>query len=152
MREIALSPINRRPKLDFAHRPGNDSGSSSGTPVRVLLVEDDYLVAMEVEHQLAQAGFEVTGVATSADEAVAMSKSQKPDLAIMDIRLIGTRDGVDAAIELARDFGIRSVFATAHSDARTRERAAVANPLGWLQKPYSANELVSLIKSIRVRE
>src|SRR4051794_37934673 len=77
---------------------------------RILLVEDDYFVALELEHELSDAGFEVIGIATTAEEAVNIGKSENPDLAIMDIRLGGHRDGVDAAIELFTTAGIRSIF------------------------------------------
>jgi len=66
----------------------------------------------------------------------------------MDIRLAGARDGVDAAIEIYRSFGIRSVFATAHSDARTMARGQEANPLAWVAKPYSPAGLITEIKAL----
>jgi DNA-binding NarL/FixJ family response regulator len=71
----------------------------------------------------------------------------RPDLAIMDIRLAGRRDGVEAAIEIFTTLGIRSIFSSAHDDAATRKRAIPASPIGWLRKPYSANALIELIKS-----
>lgn len=151
MAESAFSPRERSASSDVAHHSVDEPRSDVRTPLRVLLVEDDYLVALQMEHQLAAAGFEMIGTASSADEAVALAESRKPDLAVMDIRLVGRRDGVDAAFELKEKFGIRSVFATAHADAPTRARAETANPLGWLQKPYSADELVALIKSFRLQ-
>jgi DNA-binding NarL/FixJ family response regulator len=63
-----------------------------------LIVEDDYLVALELEHRLIEAGFDVVGVAGSADEAVTSAASNRPDVAIMDIRLGNGRDGIDAAL------------------------------------------------------
>ena len=98
-----------------------------------------------MEYHLAAAGFDVIGVATTAEEAVEMADAGEPDLAIMDIRLAGDRDGVDAAIELFDRLGVPSIFASAHGDAQTRKRAARASPLGWLQKPYSAEALVAVV-------
>jgi two-component system, response regulator PdtaR len=115
-------------------------------PARILVVEDDFLIATEIEIALSEAGFEVVGVAISAEEAVAFAESQKPALVVMDIRLAGERDGIQAAIEIFQRFGIRCIFATAHSDQRSFDRAKPAMPLGWLQKPYS---LVSLLNAVR---
>jgi DNA-binding NarL/FixJ family response regulator len=112
-----------------------------------LVIEDDYLVALELEDRLLQAGFEVIGIAGSAEEALEIASSQRPDLAIVDIRLAGLRDGVDAAKELSADLGVRSIFATAHADSETKRRAEPAKPLGWLQKPYSSEALIALVKN-----
>jgi DNA-binding NarL/FixJ family response regulator len=67
------------------------------------VVEDDYFVAVELEHRLRHAGYEVVGVAVTAEEAVQMAAAHRPLLAIMDIRLSGPRDGIDAAVELLQD-------------------------------------------------
>jgi DNA-binding NarL/FixJ family response regulator len=113
---------------------------------KILVVEDDFLVATEMEVALQIAGFVVTGVAASADEAIALARSTSPDLAIVDIRLYGPRDGVDAALVMFRDHAIRCIFATAHADAAVRNRAAPAAPLGWLQKPYSMPLLIDTVR------
>lgn len=123
------------------------STADAGGP-RILLVEDDYFVALELEHELSDAGFDVVGIATTAEEAVKIAKSENPDLAIMDVRLDGQRDGVDAAIELFTAAGVRSIFTTAHGDAQTRRRAAEAHPLGWVQKPYSPDAVITLVNSV----
>jgi DNA-binding NarL/FixJ family response regulator len=118
---------------------------------RILVVEDDYLVALQAEAALTDAGFEVVGVAASADEAVTLAARERPTIALMDIRLAGERDGIDAAVEIFRNSGIRSIFATAHTDARTRSRAAAAEPLGWLPKPYSPESLVEIARQAVAR-
>lgn len=123
------------------------SGEGTGEAPRVLIVEDDYVVGLELEAGLAEAGFEVVGVANSAAEAVRLAISEAPMLAVMDIRLAGRRDGVDAALEMFDACGVRCVFATAHHDAETRARAAKAAPLGWLPKPYQLDSLISMINS-----
>jgi DNA-binding NarL/FixJ family response regulator len=110
-------------------------------------VEDDYFAASETESQLIEAGFVVVGVAASADRAIELARTLRPELAIMDIRLIGPKDGIEAAIELLR-IGIPSVFATAHVDDETRRRATIANPLGWLEKPYSAEKLIVTLNGV----
>src|SRR5215213_3775449 len=112
---------------------------------RVLVVEDDFLIAMQTEIALTAAGFEVIGPATTAEEAVAMAGEAQPTLAVMDIRLASTRDGIDAARQLYQDFAIRCIFATAHDDAHTRGRAEPYAPLGWLPKPYTMASLVAVV-------
>jgi DNA-binding NarL/FixJ family response regulator len=113
---------------------------------RILVVEDEYLVAMMMENDLDEAGFNIVGIANSAEKAVAMALTEKPDFIIMDIRLIGERDGVDAALESFTKTGIRGLFATAHGDAQSKTRAAAASPLGWLQKPYGRAALVGAVR------
>jgi two-component system, response regulator PdtaR len=74
-----------------------------------------------------------------------LAGSQKPDLAVMDVRLAGDGDGIHTALEMFRNFGIRCIFATAHYDQHSVERAQPAMPLDWLQKPYS---IVSLVNAV----
>jgi two-component system, response regulator PdtaR len=146
--------------LAVAPRPGPDPGqhqlSRQATDhpekaiqkPRILLVEDDYFVALEVEHYLRASGFDVVGTATTAEEAIRQAEAERPELAVMDIRLAGVRDGIDAAIELFTKYGIRSIFASAHVDPETRKRAQAANPAGWLSKPYMPESLVELLKAV----
>jgi len=122
------------------------SASAPASP-RILIVENDFLVGSQLVARLTNAGFDVIGVAMSADEAIAMARSERPALAIVDVRLAGHRDGVEAAIELFREHGVRSIFATAHADPETRRRAQAAAPLGWLAKPYSPERLLPLIRA-----
>jgi len=116
-------------------------------PPRVLVVEDEYFIRVEIDAALRGAGYDVVGEATTADEAVNAAQAARPDIVIMDIRLASRRDGVDAAIELYRRFGMRCLFATAHADAETRRRAEEAKPLGWLSKPFTPESLVAAVKA-----
>lgn len=113
---------------------------------RILIVEDDYFAAMEIETALSEAGFEIIGIASTSEEAIKLAKAEAPTLAIMDIRLAGRRDGVDAALEIFRETGVRCIFATAHHDERVRARAQPAAPLGWLAKPYTSHSLVAMVQ------
>lgn len=115
--------------------------------VCVLIVEDEWLVSMEIEGVLGDAGYDVAGTAVTADEAVRMVEMHRPDLVLMDIRLQGRRDGIQAAIEINRRFGLRCLFVSAHADVGTRERAAAANPLGWLSKPFSGPQLILALEA-----
>ena len=120
--------------------------STTDPAPRILVVEDDYFVALDLEGGLKAAGFAVVGPAPTAEEALALARAEKPVLAVMDIRLAGEKDGIDAALELYRELGIRSIFASAHVDASYRERAAAAQPLGWVQKPYSIATVVTAVR------
>jgi DNA-binding NarL/FixJ family response regulator len=113
---------------------------------RVLVVEDDYLVAAEIESALDTAGFDVIGIANSADEALERAAAERPLLAVMDIRLNGRRDGIEAALELFAAHGIRCIFATAHQTADARGRANPAKPIAWLPKPYTMPTLVAVVR------
>jgi len=126
----------------------NESNRQDNASVRVLVVEDDFLVAGELQHCLTEAEFEVIGPAASAVEALDLALTFKPALVVMDIRLTGPRDGIDAAIDIYRQAGIRSIFVTAHSDEHTVRRGEAAKPLDWVQKPYNPPALVARIKTI----
>ncbi|HUE45956.1 MAG TPA: response regulator [Aestuariivirgaceae bacterium] len=126
------------------HRRGRDTGAS---PRQVLIVEDEFFVALDLETTLQGFGFEVVGVANNAVDAVRLAEAHRPSVIIMDVRLVGQRDGIDAAIEIFERFGIRSVFASAHNDPGTKARASRANAAGWLAKPYSSKSLLAAIEA-----
>jgi two-component system, response regulator PdtaR len=129
--------------------PADEAGSQTqaAKPDRVLIVEDDLLIATQIEAALTDAGFDVIAVVTTGEEALDTAASEPPDLAVVDIRLAGDRDGVDTALELFRAHGIRCIFASAHSDQDARRRADPAAPLGWLQKPYTMASLTDLVRA-----
>ncbi|MBZ9990174.1 response regulator [Mesorhizobium sp. BH1-1-5] len=142
----AINP-SFKPQLVFS-RDDLSGGQAAGTRSQlILVVEDDYLIALDIEAGLLAEGFSLAGLATSADQAISMAISTKPALALMDIRLLGKRDGVDAALELYRELGIRCIFTTAHGDRDVRLRAEAAKPLGWVQKPYSIATLITAIRN-----
>jgi DNA-binding NarL/FixJ family response regulator len=122
-------------------------GKAADAADKVLVVEDEYFVALDLESILIDAGLEVIGIATSADDAVRLAEERRPMLVVMDIRLIGERDGVDAAVEIYRRLGIRCIFASAHRDPTTVARASSAHALGWVAKPYTPAILRKVVKS-----
>jgi len=143
---VSVAAIPRfRPILVLSNDEASASKGSSQA-VRLLVVEDDYLVGSQVAYALEDEGFVVAAVVTSAEEAIEFTRCEPIALAIMDVRLAGERDGVDCALELFREHGIRCIFATAHSDEQIKARAEPAQPLAWIQKPYS---MASLIASVR---
>ena len=134
------------PQLVFAREDSAGSDEQAEPQTRILVVADDYLIATEMKIALSDAGFDVAGIAASADEAMEMAESQNPALAVIDVRLGGDRDGIDAAVEIFQKLGIRCIFATAYYDQQSVERARPAMPLGWLQKPYSRASLVNAVR------
>ena len=147
-----------RSEYAFVQRGGSKQGrvpdvtpertANEKTPERprILVVEDDFFVSLEIEAALLDAGFDVVGPANTAEDAERYAAEQKPDLVVMDIRLLSRRDGVEAALSIFRTTGIRSIFATAHDDPHTRARAIDAKPLGWIAKPYAMPALVALVR------
>jgi DNA-binding NarL/FixJ family response regulator len=141
-------PEKRGSKRAQSEEPGKRRTAEERTAgrERVLIVEDDFFVSLEMETALTDSGFEVLGPANTAEEAEDYALEQRPDLVVMDVRLLSHRDGVEAALTIFRTTGIRSIFATAHDDPHTRARAAEAKPLGWIAKPYAMDALVALVR------
>ncbi len=137
----------QRPSIVFSRDDTSGGGKGYSEPARILIVEDDFLVASDMEAALTEAGFELAGMASSAEQALELAKAERPALAVMDIRLAGKRDGIDAALELFRTLGIRCVFATAHYDEVTKARAEPAQPLAWVPKPYAMASLVDTVRA-----
>src|SRR5215468_9409911 len=125
---------------------GGDAMQSGGkAKARVLIVEDEILLSMVVEDALTDEGYEVVGTARSEPEAVSLAVAHVPDLVLMDIRLAGNTDGIEAAAQILERTGIRCLMATAFTDDRTRARAAPVQPLGWLAKPYDQHDMVEAV-------
>ena len=120
-------------------------------PARILLVEDEAVIAMATEGQLQSLGHTVVGCAATGDEAEAIADAERPDLALMDINIRGNRSGVEVAASLMERFGIPSIFVTAYSDEQTVAAAAQSMPLGYLVKPYEDREIAAAIQVARYR-
>ena len=133
--------------LPFAPEDGVGSQMQPEKADRVLIIEDDLLIASQIEATLTEAGFEIIGVATSGEEALELASAQVPSLAVVDIKLAGDRDGVDTALALFRLHGVRCIFASAYSDRKARQRAEPAAPIGWLQKPYTMRSLTMMVRA-----
>ncbi len=114
-------------------------------PARILIVEDEFLIALAAEAELVAAGFEVVGKAASYTKAIEAAQDTRPDLVLMDVRIGAGRDGIDAAITLRQEFGLPAIIATGSMDEDNRRRAAAAAPLAWLPKPYTGDELVATV-------
>ena len=105
------------------------------TLVRVLIVEDEWLIAMDLAETLRQAGHEVVGTAVDSDEALTLAKETAPDLVLMDLRLANGSSGVEAAQRLRKETQLRCIFVSANLDDATLVRLQSLEPLGFVAKP-----------------
>jgi two-component system, response regulator PdtaR len=109
--------------------------------LRTMIVEDEFFISLHTKTLLQALGHVVVGIAVSADEAARIAEREHPDVALMDIRLVGARDGIAAAEEIFNRFGVPSIFVTANTDPQTRGRAQAVQPLGFLEKPLTEERL-----------
>jgi PAS domain S-box-containing protein len=116
------------------------------TPARILILEDDRVVARDIQKQLTRIGHEVLGMAVRGEDAVALALDMRPDLVLMDIRLGGEIDGVEAATRIRKQCQSPVVFLTAYSDDDTLRRASQAEPFGYLLKPFEDSQLRTVIE------
>jgi PAS domain S-box-containing protein len=119
---------------------------------RILIVEDEVVVAIDVESRLRALGFEVTGRVATGAAGIQEACERRPDLVLMDIRLKGGMDGIEAANEIRTRTGLPVVFLTAHADDRTVERAKLSEPFGYLLKPFQDRELKTAIEIALYRQ
>ena len=113
---------------------------------KVLIVEDEPIVALDLKQELEMLGCEVLGVAESADEALVAAGVHRPDLALMDVRIVGSVDGIQTAGLLRAAYQIPVVFLTSYSDETTIARAAREMPYGYLTKPFQSGELKATLQ------
>lgn len=117
------------------------------TTPRILIVEDQYIAAVDCQEALVRAGYECVGIANTAAEAMILASREQPDIILMDIRLASRTNGVETAKEIYEQHGIRCVFVTGQNDPELKKDAEAAHPLGWLQKPYTATDLIDSLHS-----
>ena len=116
------------------------------TPSSVLIVEDEAIVAEDLQQTLLAFGYDAYAIAMSSDEAMAHATLRCPDVVLMDIRIKGQRDGIDTARLIRDKFHVPVVFLTAHADDTIIQRAKTTEPYGYLTKPVRAGELRSAIE------
>jgi signal transduction histidine kinase len=115
--------------------------------LNILVVEDERIVARDLQVRLTRLGYQISGIASSKDEAIQSAQENRPDLALMDIRLNGVPDGIDAARELRADFNLPVIYLTGHSDNATLSQARTTEPFGYILKPFENRELVAAIET-----
>jgi PAS domain S-box-containing protein len=118
----------------------------SHTGRSILIVEDEQIVAKDIQQTLDELGYDAFAIASSAEDAIDRASARCPDLVLMDIRIKGKRDGIETARILKTRFGIPVVYLTAHADDATIERAKTTEPHGYLVKPVKSAELHSVVE------
>ena len=108
---------------------------------RILVVEDETIVAMDIANTLRKLGHEVTDTVPSGEQAIASVKGNKPDLIFMDIGLKGGMDGIETAAQIRSQYSIPVIFLTAFVDEKTLDRAKATVPAGYITKPFEENDL-----------
>ena len=108
---------------------------------KILIVEDEAIIAMEIESQLQSLGYEITSIVDTSEKAIKKAKEDKPDIILMDIRIKGEMDGIDTAEAIRSQFGIPVIFSTAYLDEERIERAKITMPFGYMLKPIQERDL-----------
>ncbi|MFB2623896.1 MULTISPECIES: methanogen output domain 1-containing protein [Methanothermobacter] len=108
---------------------------------RILVVEDEAIVAMGIRHKLETMGHEVVDTVSTGRDAIRASEIHEPDLVLMDIVLKGEMDGIEAAREIMERFNIPIIYLTAYADEEMLARAKITEPYGYIVKPFKSSEL-----------
>lgn len=116
------------------------------TSVRILIVEDEAIVALDLRRRLSSLGYEIVDVTAQGEIAVEIARKVRPDLTLMDIRLRGEMDGIKAANFIRTELNLPVVYLTAHADDATVDRARVTEPFGYILKPFDERELRTVIE------
>ena len=114
--------------------------------VKILIVEDDMLVAAKISMQLVTLGYEVTGIVPRGDEAIWHVEEYRPDIVLLDINLKGKYDGIETAHELHKNDDIPIIYIVANSDKAIIDRAKEVKPYGFIKKPIKPADLQHAIE------
>ncbi len=115
-------------------------------PLSVLVVEDEVIVARDLQQSLDDMGYEVLAAVSSGAEALRASRERVPDVVLMDIRIAGDQDGIDTGTALQQRHQVPVIYMTAYSDAATISRAVRSSPYGYIVKPFTGREVRSAIE------
>lgn len=124
----------------------------TNAPARILIVEDEAVVALDIERRVVELGYKVVGKTATAEDSIKIAGRERPDLVLMDIKLRGLMDGIEAGRRIRDSWRIPVVYLTAHADEATLTRAKATAPFGYLLKPFDEQKLrvtleVALAKS-----
>lgn len=118
----------------------------STDPTAILIVEDEQIVAADIENVLEHLGYRVVGTVDCGEEACRVAVETEPDLVLMDVRIRGAIDGIETAQRIRQQRDVPIVFLTAHSDHETLDRAKETGPYGYLVKPFAERDLQATIE------
>lgn len=114
--------------------------------IRILIVEDEFIIAEDLKLQLEKLGYSVIGVANSYDKALLLLRKDEPDLMLVDIKLKGEKDGISLAAKVKEAYNFPLIFLTSHADRKTVERAKKVHPDAYLIKPFEREDLFTSIE------
>lgn len=112
---------------------------------KILIVEDDAVIAQLIEHHLLDFGYHVLDIVHDSERALDKIYSLSPDLVLLDINILGTKDGIDVAEIIEQKYHIPYIFLTAYSDPATLKRAQNLSPMGYVVKPFKERDLLATI-------
>jgi CheY-like chemotaxis protein len=113
---------------------------------RLLIVEDEGIVALNIQRRLEGLGYNVVANVASGEEVIAVVEETRPELVLMDIKLEGKVDGIEAAAQIRDRFQIPVVYLTAYTNEETLNRAKLTEPYGYILKPFEARDLATTIE------
>ena len=116
--------------------------------IKILIAEDELLIAQCLKMELESNGYEVCKFITEGEEAIETAKKEEPDIILMDIHLSGKMDGIEAARQIIEHKNIPIIFMTGFSDINVQKRAHEINPVGYLEKPVEVYEVTPIIESL----
>ncbi|GAB2621685.1 LytR/AlgR family response regulator transcription factor [Belliella aquatica] len=114
--------------------------------LKILIVEDELVIAEDLKDILEDLGYEVCGIAISAREALALIEECNPDLALLDIQIKGGKDGIELAAEINENYHLPFIIVSSYSDRQTLNRAKEVHPFGYLVKPYNEKDILAAIE------
>ncbi len=117
-------------------------------PIKILIVEDDYLISYLMESYVNNKKYQLIGTADSCEKALEIVKKEIPDVVLMDVRIDGDKDGIDTAILINQISNVPIIYATGNNDPRTLQRASETNMIGFLVKPIDKEELLKILNKI----
>ena len=117
-------------------------------PIKILIVEDEAIIALCLKMELKQAGYAVGPAAFTGEEAVIRAAEESPDVILMDIGLAGDINGIEAAQQIRARSNVPIIFMTGYQEGDLRERAQTVNPVGYFIKPVSIHNLKPVIDSV----
>ncbi len=114
--------------------------------IKILIVEDELVIAEDLKDILEELGYVVCGIAISAREALILIEEQSPDLALLDIQIKGGKDGIELAAEINEQYHLPFIMLTSYSDMQTLNRAKEVYPYGYLVKPFNEKDILVCIE------
>jgi two-component system, response regulator PdtaR len=115
--------------------------------IRILVAEDERIVAMDLKQTLQKLGYQVTSIVNTAVDAIQKVEVEKPDVVLMDIMLDSLLDGIEAAHIISYKYNVPIIYVTAYTDEHTLNRARATHPFDYIIKPYDENKLREKIES-----